>query len=76
MPLSKIKKEFETTVIAFGTSGLPLGKRDDIDELAIIAQESQNPNLVQLFDILPPLDQLKKTKTDAVLKSPDVAVKK
>lgn len=62
MALAKIKKEFETTVVAFGNSGLPLGKRDDIDQLAIIALESGNPNLLSLFEKLPTLEELKKTK--------------
>lgn len=73
MALAKIKKEHATTVVAFGNSGLPLGERDDVDQLAIIAQESQNPNLLNLFEVLPPLDQLKKTKVDKALVAAPVA---
>ena len=69
MALSKIKSEYKSTVIAFGNSGLPLGKRDDIDQLAIIALESNDPSLIQLFDRIPPLEQLKKTKVEAELKA-------
>jgi len=73
MALAKIKKEHETTVVAFGNSGLPLGQRDDIDQLAIIAQESKNPSLLALFEKLPTLAELKKTKTDAELKAASAA---
>lgn len=65
--LSKIKEIYLTTVIAFGNGGLPLGKRKDIDELAIIAHESKNPSLIRLFETLPPLEELKKSKVDAEL---------
>ena len=68
MSLSKIKQEFNATIIAFGDSGAPLGERTDIDQLAIMAQESQNPTLLQLFDVLPPLEVLKKTKVSEELK--------
>jgi hypothetical protein len=61
----KIKKEFKKTVIGFNNSGLPLGERDDLDVLAKIAQESQNPELLKLFDgELPSVSKLKKVKTD------------
>lgn len=68
MGLATIKKEFLNDRVAFGTSADPLYKRDDIDQLAIIAHESQNPNLLKLFEVLPPLAELKKSKTDTELK--------
>jgi hypothetical protein len=69
MPLSKIKPEYATTVIAFNRGGgRPLGLRDDIDKLAIIAHESGDKSIINLFAYLPPLDQLKKAKVDAELK--------
>jgi hypothetical protein len=64
----KIKKEFKKTVIGFNNSGLPLGERDDLDVLAKIAQESQNPELLKLFEgELPSISKLKKVKTDKEL---------
>jgi hypothetical protein len=69
MPLSEIKEEFKNKRIAFGKGGyLPIGQREDIDELAIIAQESQDPSLVKLFKKLPDLSELKKAKTESQLK--------
>lgn len=64
----KIKDEYKKTVVAFGNSGLPLGERDDLYLLAIIAMESQDPSLLQFFEKLPTLEALKKEKTDRELK--------
>lgn len=64
MPLAKIKEEYKTRVVAFGKSAAPLFKRDDIDDLAILAIESGDKLLISYFEQLPPLDVLKKAKTD------------
>lgn len=69
MALSKIKEGSRSAVIAFGNSGLPLGQRDDIDQLAIIAHESNNPSLKAHFEYLPPLAELKKARFEAELKA-------
>jgi len=63
----KIKKEYESTVVGFGNSGLPLGKRDDLIDLAIIAQRSQDPSLLCMFEDLPSLEQLQKQKIEPLL---------
>lgn len=68
MATAKIKEEYRTAVVAFGTSGLPLGQRDDIDKLAIIALESSDPTLLKMFEYLPPLEQLKMGKVEDELK--------
>lgn len=68
MPLSKIKDKYLSKRVAFGKTAAPLYKRDDIDELAIMALESKNENLIRLFEILPELSVLKKTKVDRELK--------
>jgi len=73
MPLSEIKKEFLNKRVAFGKSAAPLYKRDDLDDLAIIALESQDPSLLRLFERLPELAVLKKVKTEAELKRPAAA---
>ncbi|MFB6453713.1 hypothetical protein ACE38W_00455 [Chitinophaga sp. Hz27] len=63
----KINKQFKATVIAYGNSGLPLGQREDLDDLAIIALRSQDPTLLRLFDNLPSLEVLLKQKTEKAL---------
>ncbi|WPV66278.1 hypothetical protein [Chitinophaga sp. LS1] len=67
MPSIKLKKQSESVVVAFGTSGLPLSQRDDLLDLAIIAQQSQDPTLLSHFEELPPLDQLLKEKVQPLL---------
>jgi hypothetical protein len=67
MALSRIKKEFLNKRVAFGKSGDPLGQREDIDDLAIIAHESKNKVLLDMFEDLPALATLKKNKTEAAL---------
>jgi hypothetical protein len=68
MALSVIKPEYKDKKVAFNDSASPIGSRDDIDDLAIIAQESNDPSLLKLFKKLPALSQLKKIKTDGQLK--------
>lgn len=68
MPLSSIKNKYLNKRVAFGKTAAPLYKRDDIDELAIMALESKSPSLIKLFEVLPELDVLKKARTDAALK--------
>jgi hypothetical protein len=64
----KIKKEFKGKYVAFGSGNKPLGERDDINDLAIMAIESQDPTLLELFESLPDnVAGLKKAKTDAQL---------
>lgn len=68
MPLSKIKNKYLNKRVAFGKTAAPLHNREDIDDLAIIAHESGNKNLIELFETFPPLDVLKKAKTESQLK--------
>lgn len=68
MATARIKEEYKTAVVAFGTSGLPLGQRDDIDKLAIIALESSDPTLLKMFEYLPSLEDLKMGKVEDELK--------
>jgi hypothetical protein len=75
MPLAIVKEEFQNKKISFGKSGLPLGQRDDIDELAIIALESNDKSLLNLFEKLPPLAELKKKKVDEQLRKSVAAIK-
>lgn len=64
---SIIKKEFAGKRVAFGNGGGPLGERTDLDDLAIIAHKSQDPNILRLFEKLPPLADLLKAKTDSAV---------
>lgn len=68
MPLSKIKNEFLNKRVAFGKTAALLHEREDIDDLAIMAHESQNKDLLKLFETLPALDVLKKARTEKQLK--------
>lgn len=67
MALATIKDEYRTKRIGFNGSAAPLYKRDDIDDLAIMAITSNNPNLLKLFDALPELSVLKKMKVEKLL---------
>ena|SRR5688572_17787356 len=74
MPLSKIKDKYLNKRVVFGKTATPLYKRDDIDDLAIMAHESKSPSLIKLFEVLPELSVLKKARTDAALKPTAPAV--
>jgi len=79
MVQATIKEEFKNKRLAFGKSANPLYKRSgiEINELAIIAHESKDKSLLQLFETFPTLAELKKTKTDQQLKEAvGAAVKK
>lgn len=64
MALSIIKEKHKKTVVAFGSNSLPLGEREDIDELAILAHESKSKRLIDYFEFLPSLGELKKKQLD------------
>jgi hypothetical protein len=68
MPISKIKAEHAKKYIGFGKYAKKLGERDDIDDLAIIAHESGDESIIDLFENLPSLADLKAAKTDSQLK--------
>lgn len=64
----RIKEEFKKTIIAFGGGGkVALGERKDLDKLAILAHESRDPTLLNLFESLPSLEELKRKSTDRQL---------
>jgi hypothetical protein len=70
MAVAKIKKEFLGVVIGFNGSALPLGQRNDIDDLAIIAQQSQNQRLLRLFENeLPDVEALIQEKVETEIKA-------
>lgn len=49
----RIKKEFLNTRIGFNGSAKPLGERTDLDVLARIASEGNDPSLKALFETDP-----------------------
>ena len=63
----KIKSEFLETVIGFNDSALPLGQRDDLHILAEMAQNSQNPSLLKLFEELPTPKEIEENKVEKLL---------
>lgn len=67
--LSLIHEEYKGAIVVFGKSTLPLGQNPDIDELALIAIKSGNPELKKFFQILPPLDVLLKASVDKKLEA-------
>lgn len=75
MPLSELKPGFKNKKIAFGKSGRPLGQRDDLDDLAIIAIESGNRSLIELFTHLPDIAELKRQRVEAQLTAKNLRVK-
>lgn len=68
MSLSVIKPQYANKYVGFGKGSGRLGKRQDIDDLAIIALESKDESLLTLFETLPPLADLKKNKVETLLK--------
>jgi hypothetical protein len=62
MSIAKIKAECKDVQIGFNGSGLPLGMREDIDELALLAVQSQDPTLLALFETIPSEKELLESK--------------
>jgi hypothetical protein len=67
MALAKIKNECLQMQVGFNGSGLPLGMRDDIDELALLAVQSQDTTLLALFETIPSEKELLESKGEAFL---------
>lgn len=77
MPKSIIKEEFKSTLVVFNGGGQKLlGEREDIDVLAVIAQESQNASLINLFEYLPSLEELKSDQFESQIKKNDAVASK
>ena len=72
----KVKKEFQKTVVGFGSSGLPLGQRDDLHQLLndVIGDDDQviNDHIANMFETpLPKKAELKKLLEADMLKKAD-----
>lgn len=65
--LIKIKETAKEKIIAYNGRALPLGQRNDYPELAVIALESNDPSLLEVFETLPTLEELKKQKLEQTL---------
>ena len=58
----KIKEQYKDKVVGFNNSTTPLGYRDDLDKLAEIAVQSNDPSLLELFEEIPSLEKLYEEK--------------
>ena len=54
----KIKEQYKDKVVGFNNSTTPLGYRDDLDKLAEISIQSNDPSLLELFEEIPSLEKL------------------
>ena len=59
----RLKEEHKDRVIGFNGSGLPLGQRNDLKDLAEIAVKSNDKSLLELFEELPTLAEIEKSKS-------------
>ncbi len=67
----KIKEHYRNSFIAYGGGGKKvLGERsqDDLVKLAIMAHQSKSKTLLDVFETLPPLADLQKSKVDKAIK--------
>ena len=58
----KIKEQYKDKVVGFNNSTTPLGYRDDLDKLAEISIQSNDPSLLELFKEIPSLEKLYEEK--------------
>lgn len=58
----KIKEQYKDKVVGFNNSTTPLGYRHDLDKLAEIAIQSNDPSLLELFEEIPSLEKLYEEK--------------
>lgn len=69
--LVKLKEDYKNTFVAFGRGkGVkPLGRREDLDELALLGLQAKDKTITRMFDDLPSIEDLQKSIFDAKLKS-------
>jgi hypothetical protein len=64
----EIKQEYQSTVVGFNNSGLPLGKRGDLHLLAEMALHAdgtvKNAYLISMFEQVPTLEEIKAAKEE------------
>lgn len=65
---AKVKSEFKHVQIGFNNSGVPLGLRDDLDLLAAEAVRTNDPYLLNLFEVLPSEEEAKENAGEKFLK--------
>ena len=58
----KLKERYKDKVVGFNNSTTPLGYRDDLDKLAEISIQSNDPSLLELFEEIPSLEKLYEEK--------------
>lgn len=67
----KVKEQYKDRVVGFNGSGLPLGKRTDLKDLAEIAIKSNDKILLELFEELPTIAEIEKSKSKNFLERTD-----
>ena len=63
----KIKEQYKNKVVGFNNSATSLGERDDIDILAEIALSSNDLSLIELFEQIPTLEELRNKKGEKLI---------
>lgn len=67
MNIFEIKEEHKSAIVGFNGSGLPLGKRADLDVLAEMAH--RNKNLAKYFVELPSMEAIKAYRTGDIVEA-------
>ena len=57
-----IKEKYKKKVVGYNGSTTPLGERNDINILAEIALSSNDPSLLELFEEIPTVEELRNKK--------------
>lgn len=67
MNIFEIKEEHKSAIVGFNGSGLPLGKRNDLDVLAEMAH--RNKNLAKYFEELPTMEAIKAYRAGEIVEA-------
>ena len=62
-----IKEKYKKKVVGYNGSTTPLGERNDINILAEIALSSNDPSLLELFEQIPTLEELRNKKGEKLI---------
>jgi hypothetical protein len=62
-----IKEEFKSTVVGFGTSGLPLGERSQDDLVALAEMSAYDGYSAKFFEELPTAEQIQAYKENKLI---------
>lgn len=68
----KINEANKLQIVGFNNSAAPLGYRNDILDLAILARRANDPYILGFFEVIPELDELLAEKAKTAL--PEIPV--